>query len=131
MDMVYAIQDNVVLSSVQEDFDRLEQWKLGKETITQLAVEHDGVIVRDNSILKVADGAVEYQTAEWFEAREIARKEAEYKARVIELIREKHTQNDEFALMASGIADATSEHYLAYRAFVADCKVKGNQEIFG
>ena len=131
MDMVYAIQDNVVLSSVQEDFDRLEQWKLGKETITQLAVEHDGVIVRDNSILKVADGAVEYQTAEWFEAREIARKEAEYKARVIELIREKYTQDDEFALIAEGIADSTNAEYVAYRAFVVDCKTQANQEIFG
>ena len=175
MNMVYAIQNNVVLSSVQEDFGqkdyeremarretakqkakadydkaiaegpvllsyveptfpeyitKLEQWKLGKETITQTAVEHDGVIVRDNSILIVVDGAVEYKTAEWFEARDIARKEAEYKVRVIELIREKHTQNDEFALMASGIADSTNAEYVAYRAFVVDCKTQANQEIF-
>ena len=58
MDMVYAIQNNVVLSSVQEDFDRLEQWKLGKETITQLAVENDGAIVRDNSQLKVVNSVI-------------------------------------------------------------------------
>ena len=58
--MVYAITGSEVLSSVQEDFDRLEQWKLGKETITQTAVEHEGVIVRDNSQLKVVNGVVEY-----------------------------------------------------------------------
>lgn len=60
MNMVYAVNGSEVTSSVQEDFDRLEQWKLGKETITQTAVEHDGVIVRDNSILKNADGVIEY-----------------------------------------------------------------------
>ena len=74
---------------------------------------------------------VEYQTAEWFDAREIARKEAEYKARVIELIREKYTQDDEFALIAEGIADSTNAEYVAYRAFVVDCKTQANQEIFG
>ncbi len=131
MNMVYAINGAEVTSSVQEDFDRLEQWKLGKETITQTAVEHDGVIVRDNSILRVVDGVVEYQTAEWFEARDVARKEAEYKARVIELIRENYTQDDEFALIAEGIADATNAEYVAYRAFVVDCKTQANQEIFG
>lgn len=39
---------------------KLEKWKLGKETITQTAVEHNGVIVRDNSILKHVDGVIEY-----------------------------------------------------------------------
>ena len=131
MDMVYAINGSEVTSSVQDDFAKLEQWKLGKETITQTAVEHDGKIVRDNSILRVVDGVVEYQTAEWFEARSVARKEAEYKARVIELIREKYTQDDEFALIAEGIADSTNAEYVAYRAFVVDCKTQANQEIFG
>ena len=60
MNMVYAVNGSEVTSSVQEDFGRLEQWKLGKETITQTAVKHDGVIVRDNSILKCVDGVVEY-----------------------------------------------------------------------
>ena len=131
MDMVYAINGSEVTSSVQDDFAKLEQWKLGKETITQTAVEHDGKIVRDNSILRVVDGVVEYQTAEWFEARSVARKEAEYKAMVIELIREKYTQDDEFALIAEGIADSTNAEYVAYRAFVVDCKTQANQEIFG
>jgi len=71
MNMVYAYTGTEVISSVQEDFDKLEQWKLGKETITQTAVEHDGIIVRDNSILKVVDGVVKY------DADKVAEKEKE------------------------------------------------------
>ncbi len=126
--MVYAVNESKVLTSVEEQDAQI---LAGKETITQTAVEHEGVIVRDNSILRVVDGVVEYQTAEWFEARDVARKEAEYKARVIELIREKYTQDDEFALIAEGIADSTNAEYVAYRAFVVDCKTQANQEIFG
>ena len=126
--MVYAVNESKVLTSVEEQDAQI---LAGKETITQTAVEHEGVIVRDNSILRVVDGVVEYQTAEWFEARSVARKEAEYKARVIELIREKYTQDDEFALIAEGIADSTNAEYVAYRAFVVDCKTQANQEIFG
>jgi len=131
MNMIYAVNGSEVTSSVQDDFAKLEQWKQCKETITQTAVEHDGVIVRDNSILRVVDGVVEYQTAEWFEAREVERKQKEYSALVVEKIREKYTQNDEFALIADGIADSTNAEYIAYRAFVGECKVEANTEIYG
>ena len=55
--MVYAINESKVVTSVEEQDAQI---LAGRETITQTAVEHDGVIVRDNSQLKVVNGVVEY-----------------------------------------------------------------------
>jgi len=56
-------------------------------------------------------------------------KQAQYKARVIELIRQKYSVNDEYAVLNKGIADATDSDYVAYRAYVAECKAKAKEEV--
>jgi len=131
-----AIADGQVLPpyvepTFPEYITKLEQWKLGKETITQTAVEHDGAIVRDNSELMVIDGVVEYQTADYFAQLKEERELQEYNALVVENIREKYTQDDEFALIADGIEDATNVAYVAYRAYVGECKAKAHDEVYG
>lgn len=73
MNMVYQTSGDKVLCSVQEDFDRLEQWKQSKETITQTAVEQDGVIIRDNSRLKHIDGVIIAKTPEEIHADHLPR----------------------------------------------------------
>ena len=45
-----------------------------------------------------------------------------YRARVVELIREQYTQDDEFALLAKGNEDNTDSEYVAYRTYVEDSK---------
>ena len=50
MKLYHAIENGKVTSSVQEDYDKLEGWSVGKEVILQEEVS------RDNSVLKVVDG---------------------------------------------------------------------------
>jgi hypothetical protein len=53
--------------------------------------------------------------------------EAEYKARVEELIRERYTASDEFALINNVMANVTEKRqseYAAYQAYREDCKVR-------
>jgi hypothetical protein len=52
-----------------------------------------------------------------------------YKNKVVELIREKYSIDDEDDMINKGIADATDAEYTAYRAFVAECKSKAKEEI--
>jgi hypothetical protein len=56
-------------------------------------------------------------------------KQAQYKARVVELIRQKYSVNDEYDVLNKGIADAADADYTAYRAYVAECKEKAKGEI--
>ena len=55
-------------------------------------------------------------------------KQAQYKQRVVELIRQKYSVNDEYDVLNKGIADASDADYVAYRAYVAECKVKAKGE---
>jgi len=53
--------------------------------------------------------------------------EAEYKAKVEELIRERYTASDEFALINNVMANVTEKRqseYAAYQAYREDCKVR-------
>ncbi len=53
--------------------------------------------------------------------------EAEYKATVEELIRERYTASDEFALINNVMANVTEKRqseYAAYQAYREDCKVR-------
>ncbi len=104
-----------------EYITKLEQWKQGKETITQTAVEHDGVIVRDNSILKVVDGVIEYDAdAVAGKEKEALRKqykterdEALYSATVEVDGMLFQTRPTDFANFEVGIAEGSTEWILA------------------
>ena len=54
-----------------------------------------------------------------------------YNSLVVSKIKVNYSQDDEFAMMAEGIADATNALYVAYRAFVATCKAEANTEVYG
>jgi len=72
-----------------------------------------------------------FLNAEELAVIEAERKLNEYNQLVVEKIRLKYTQNDEFALIADGIADSTNAAYVAYRAYVAQCKVEAHNEVYG
>jgi hypothetical protein len=57
-----------------------------------------------------------------------ADKQQQYKTRVVELIRQKYSVNDEYGVLNKGIADASDADYVAYRAYVAECKAKAKTE---
>ena len=42
----------------------------------------------------------------------------------MELIRQKYSVDDEYDVLNKGIADASDTDYVAYRAYIAECKVK-------
>jgi len=54
-----------------------------------------------------------------------------YNNLVVSKIRVNYSQDDEFSMIAEGIADATNDSYVAYRAFVATCKAEANTEVYG
>jgi len=55
----------------------------------------------------------------------------EYNNLVVSKIRVSYSQDDEFAMIAEGIEDATNASYVAYRAFVATCKIEAYTEVYG
>ena len=54
--------------------------------------------------------------------------EQKYKNKVVELIRQRYSVNDEYGVLNKGIADASDADYTAYRAYVAECKAKAKTE---
>ncbi|MCK9168899.1 MAG: hypothetical protein M0P01_00625 [Treponema sp.] len=59
----------------------------------------------------------------------LAEVQQQYKACVVALIRQKYSLNDEYDVLNKGIADASDADYVAYRAYVAECKNKAKEEI--
>jgi hypothetical protein len=55
-------------------------------------------------------------------------KQEQYNKRVVELIRQKYSVNDEYDVINKGIADAADADYVAYRAYVKQCKSKAKTE---
>ena len=45
-----------------------------------------------------------------------------YEQKLVAKIREKYSVDDEIALLNKGVADASNAEYVAYRAYVAQCK---------
>ena len=58
-------------------------------------------------------------------------KDDKYRQLVVDNIRVNYTQNDEFAMIADGIADATSASYVQYRADVTQAKADAHKEVYG
>lgn len=55
--------------------------------------------------------------------------DALYADRVVQLIREKYSQNDELALLRQ--RDTKPEEFAQYDAFVEECKSKARIEVYG
>ena len=118
--MYYGTPDNInygfyldkqnLKSSVEvsdADYTALFEGQAGGKMIT-----HDD---NGNPVLK------EYEITE-------ADKKTQYRQRVVELIRQKYSVNDEYDVLNKGIADATDAEYTAYRAYAAECKAKAKRE---
>jgi hypothetical protein len=56
-------------------------------------------------------------------------KQAQYRQCVVELIRQKYSVNDEYDVLNKGIADTADADYVAYRAYVAECKTKAKSKL--
>ena len=92
------------------------------ETIpTGYKIESGGVVEK-TAAEKLSDGEI---TQEEYDALLRAR----YKARVVELIRQKYSVDDEYDMLNKGIADASDADYDTYRAYVVECKTKAKTEI--
>ena len=55
--------------------------------------------------------------------------EERYKSRIVELIRERYTQDDEIALLRQ--RDSKASEFAEYDAFVEQCKVTARRDIYG
>lgn len=75
----------------------------------------------------LAEGWVEYTppTPEPIEPTHDER----YKSRIVELIRERYTQDDEIALLRQ--RDGKPEEFAEYNAFVEQCKAQARTEVYG
>ena len=124
MKLYHAIENGKVTSSVQEDYDKLEGWSVGKEVILQEEVS------RDNSVLKVVDGAVMIDEA-FIAEREALNKRSQYKQLIQEKIIVNYTQGDEFEMSALGVQDKTDVLYIEYRERIATAIAEANTEVYG
>lgn len=52
-----------------------------------------------------------------------------YSQRIVELIREKYSINDELAILRQ--RDEKAEEFAAYNLFVEECKAQAKEEIYG
>jgi hypothetical protein len=82
----------------------------------------NGVIAVKTPAEKLADGEITQEAYDGLLKQQ-------YKDRVVSLIREKYSANDEYKLICQRIADATYADYLTYRAYVEECKVKAKKEV--
>lgn len=77
--------------------------------------------------LLIADGWEVY-TPPVREAVEVPLEE-QYKQRIIELVREEYSVDDELAILRQ--RDTKVEEFNTYNSFVEECKVKARREIYG
>ena len=124
MKLYYAIENGKVTSSVQEDYDKVEDWLIGKEVILQEEVS------RDNSVLKVVDGVVVIDEA-FIAERETLNKRNQYKQLIQHKISVNYTQGDEFEMSALGVQDKTDIQYIEYRERVVAAIAEANTEVYG
>lgn len=55
--------------------------------------------------------------------------EERYKSRIVELIRERYTQDDEIALLRQ--RDSKADEFAEYDAYVEQCKAQARNEVYG
>lgn len=104
------------------EMSEVEKIKAGLEAIPAGYKIENNTLVEKTDAEKLADGDItqdEYDTLI----------QEQYNSRVVELIRAKYSINDEYALINKGIADASDADYVAYRAYVAECKAKAKKEV--
>ena len=72
----------------------------------------------------LADGWVEYTPEQV-----VTSKEELYKQRIVELIRERYSVDDELAILRQ--RDVKIDDFNAYNTYVEDCKAQAREEIYG
>lgn len=97
------------------------------KNIKKIVIIVDGRRIFNPSVEQVlADGWVKYEP----QITDIeVNKEEQYKQRVIDLIREEYSVDDELAILRQ--RDTKINEFNAYNSFVEECKVTARREIYG
>jgi hypothetical protein len=122
---VLAIPSGYKLNDSQTalvEMTQAEKITAGLETLPAGYKITDGELVEKTDTEKITDGEITQD-----EYNNLLR--AQYKVRVVELIRQQYSVNDEYDVLNKGIADATDAEYTAYRAYVAECKAIAKTKI--
>ena len=104
------------------EMTQVERINAGLETLPAGYKLDGGSVVEKTAAEKLAGGEI---TQEVYDA--LLR--AQYKARVVELIRRKYSVDDEYAVLNKGITDTSDADYVAYRAYIAECKAISGKKI--
>jgi len=104
------------------EMSQAERIDAGLETLPAGYKIDGGSVVEKTAAEKLADGEItqeEYDTL----------RRAQYKARVVELIRQKYSVDDEYDMINKGIANTADSEYSFYIAYVSECKIKAKTEL--
>lgn len=98
------------------------------KNIKKIVIVADGMRVFNPRVEQVLSDGWRPYTSPIPEYPEVSQEE-QYKDRVIELVREKYSIDDELAIQRQ--RDTKIEEFNVYYSFVEDCKIKAKEEIYG
>jgi hypothetical protein len=129
MKISYSVLNEKIVSANDKSNSMYGDWLLKQRgcDIIDITTEDSRFCSTENLI--VIDGSIEIDTA-GIEAREVIEDKRSYKQLIQSKIRVDYSQEDEFEMMALGIADSTDILYIDYRAKVAVAISEASTEIY-